>query len=85
MPLHELPLEMLAHVCQHLGLSDLVHVSATCKRFRHGGLQTVELPTESPVVTALGKQAFPRPELVPSMRPIGSSDSWVAYPARCAR
>jgi hypothetical protein len=85
MPLSELPLELLTHVCQHLCLGDLVHVSLTCKRFRHGGLETVELPTESPVVTALGKIAFRRPELIPNMRPIGYSESWVAYLAGCAR
>jgi alpha-tubulin suppressor-like RCC1 family protein len=83
--LQDLPPEMLSHVSRHLGLCDLVRVSRTCKLFRHGGLQTVELPTESPVVTALQEHAFPRPELVPSTRPIGFSESWVAYLARCAR
>jgi hypothetical protein len=81
----ELPVEILTHVRQHLGLSDLVRVAATCKRFRHGGLETVELPTESPVVTVLLKHAFSRPELIPNMRPIGCSESWVAYLSRCAR
>jgi hypothetical protein len=71
--LRDLPLEMLTHVCQYLGLVDLVRVAATCTRFRHGGLETVELPTESPVVTVLRKHAFPRPELIPSMRPIDCS------------
>jgi hypothetical protein len=85
MALRELPLEILTHVCQQLSLRDLVRVAAICKRFRHGGLETMELPTESPVVTALCKHAFPRPELVPSTRPDGCSNSWVAYLARCAR
>jgi alpha-tubulin suppressor-like RCC1 family protein len=76
---------MLTLVCQHLDIVDLVRVAATCKLFRHGGLETVELPTESPVVTVLCKHAFSRPELIPSMRPIGCSESWVAYLARCAR
>jgi hypothetical protein len=72
-------------VCQQLDLLDLVRVAETCKRFRHGGLETLELPTESPVVTAMCKLAFPRPELVPSTRPSGCSESWVAYLARGAR
>jgi hypothetical protein len=84
MALRELPLEMLTHVCQHLGLADLVRVAATCKGFRHGGLETVELPTGSPVVMVLRTLAFTHPELVPSTRPIGS-ESWVSYLARCAR
>jgi alpha-tubulin suppressor-like RCC1 family protein len=83
--LQDLPLEVLTHVCRHFGLRDLVRVSQTCKRFRHGGLASVELPTESPVVTVLREHAFSRPELVPSTRPIGCSQSWVAYLARCAR
>jgi alpha-tubulin suppressor-like RCC1 family protein len=83
--LHQLPLELLTQLCQHLDLTDLVRASATCKRFRHGGLETVELPTESPVVTVLSKCAFPRPELIPSMRPAGCSESWVAYFARTVR
>jgi hypothetical protein len=81
----ELSLEVLTHLCQHLDLRDLVRVSASCKRFRHGGLETVELPTESPVVTALLQHAFPRPELIPSMRPADCLDSWVAYLARNTR
>jgi hypothetical protein len=85
MAIRELPLELLTQLCQHLGVRDLVHVSAICKRFRHGGLETVELPTESPVVTALLQHAFPRPEQIPSVRPNGCSESWVAYLARCAR
>jgi hypothetical protein len=56
--LDDLPLEVPPHICRHLGLRDLVRVSQTCKRFRHGGLETVELPTESPVVTALRELAF---------------------------
>jgi hypothetical protein len=83
----DLPLEVLTDVCLQLDLHDLVRVAATCKRFRHGdgGLETAELPTKSPVVTALRILAFSRPELVPSTRAIGGSESWVAYLARCAR
>jgi hypothetical protein len=85
MALRELPLELLTHVCQHLGLTDLVRVAATCKRFCHGGPKTMELPTESPVVAVLRELAFPRPELIPSMRPADCSESWVAYLTLCAR
>jgi alpha-tubulin suppressor-like RCC1 family protein len=81
----DLPLEVLTQVCQHLGLSDLVRVAQSCKCFRHGGLETVKLPTESPVVTILRELAFPCTELVPLTRPVGCSESWVAYLARCAR
>jgi hypothetical protein len=81
----DLPLEVLTKVCRHLGLVDLVRVSQSCKRFRHGGLETVELPTESPVVMALRQHAFPRTDLVPRTRPPGCSESWVSYLARCAR
>jgi alpha-tubulin suppressor-like RCC1 family protein len=81
------PLEVLTDVCLQLDLVDLVHVAETCKRFRHGdgGLETAELPTKSPVVAALREHAFPGGELVPSSRPVGCSESWVAYLARCAR
>jgi hypothetical protein len=83
----DLPLEMLTCVCRHLDLRDLARVAGTCKRLRHGdsGLETVELPTKSPVVTSLGALAFPVGEPIPNTRPIGCSDSWVAYLARCAR
>jgi alpha-tubulin suppressor-like RCC1 family protein len=81
----DLPLEMLTAVCRHLGLCDLVRVAQACKRFRHGELETLELPTESPVVAVLCALAFPRPELAPRMRPIGCSESLVAYLSRCAR
>jgi alpha-tubulin suppressor-like RCC1 family protein len=83
----DLPLEVLADVCLQLDLRDLVCLAETCKRVRHGdgGLETVELPIKSPAVMALRALAFPRPELVPSTRPIGCSESWVAYLARCAR
>jgi hypothetical protein len=80
----DLPLEVLTHVCQYLGLCELVRVSQSCKRFRHGGHETVELPTESPVVLALLELAFPRPKLVPRTRNVGCSESWVAKLARCA-
>jgi hypothetical protein len=83
--LDDLPLEVLTHVCRHLRLGDLVRVGASCKRFRHGdgGLETVELLTESPVITALREHAFPLLELAPRIRPSGFSDSWVTYLARC--
>jgi hypothetical protein len=76
----DLPLEVLADVCLQLDLRDLVRIAAVCRRFRHGdgGLETAELPTKSPVVTALRPLVFPRAELVPSTRPIGCSESWVA-------
>jgi hypothetical protein len=71
----DLPLEVLTAVCQYLDLQDLVRTAETCQRFRHGDVprETVELPNKSPA------------ELVPSMRPIGGSESWVAYLARCTR
>jgi hypothetical protein len=83
----DLPLEVSAHVCLQLGLLDLIRVAGTCKRFRHGDgeLETLELPTKSPVVTALGELGFPSGGLVPRTRPSGCSESWVAYLARCAR
>jgi hypothetical protein len=83
--LPNLPLEVLTHVCRHLDLVDLVRVSQSCKRFRHCGLETVELLTESPVVAALQRQAFPSLELIPRTRPSGCSEFWVAYLARCVR
>jgi hypothetical protein len=85
--MQDLPLELFSALCQQLALEDLIRVAATCKRIRHGegGLETVQLPTKSPVVTVLRERAFPHPELVPSTRPAGCSESWVAYLARCAR
>jgi alpha-tubulin suppressor-like RCC1 family protein len=83
--LQDLPLEVLTHVCQHLGFMDLVRVARSCKRFRDGGLEAVELPIESPAVTVLCEFAFPRLELAPRMRPLGCSESWVAYLTRCVR
>jgi hypothetical protein len=83
----DLPLEMLTAVCQQLDLRDLVRVAETCKRLRHGdgGLETVELPTKSPVVMALREHAFPGGVGMPSSRLTGCSESWVAYLARFAR
>jgi alpha-tubulin suppressor-like RCC1 family protein len=62
-------------------------LAPACKRLRlgDGGLGTVELPTESPVVTALRVLASPGGVGNPSTHPIGSSESWVAYLARCAQ
>jgi alpha-tubulin suppressor-like RCC1 family protein len=37
------------------------------------------------VITALRKHAFPGGVGIPSTRPVGCSESWVAYLARCAR
>jgi hypothetical protein len=85
----DVPLEVLVDVCQQLDLHDLVRVAETCKRFRHGdgdgGVETAKLPTKSPVVTALRGLAFPGDEPVPSTRPIGCFESWVAYLARYVR
>jgi hypothetical protein len=68
-------------VCQQLDLPGLITVGKTCKRFRRGdgGLETVELPTGTPVVTALRDRAFPGGELAPSTRPSGCTESWVEY------
>jgi alpha-tubulin suppressor-like RCC1 family protein len=83
----DLPLEVLAEVCQQLDLHDLARVAKTCKRFRHGegGLETVKLPTKSPVVAALSKLAFADGAVIPSTRPAACSESWIAYLARCVR
>jgi hypothetical protein len=85
--LPDLPLEVLTVVCQQLGPHDLICVAETYQRLRHGdgGPSTLELPTKSPMVTALRKHAFPREDLIPSTRPIGCSESWIAYMARCVR
>jgi hypothetical protein len=85
--LMDLPLELVTAVCLKLDLRDLVRLAETCKRFRVGddGMETVELPTKSPVVIALREHAFSRPELVPSTLPIGCAESWVAYLARRVR
>jgi alpha-tubulin suppressor-like RCC1 family protein len=85
----DLPLEVLTDVCQQLDFQGLVRIAATCTRLRHGdgGLETLELPTTSPVVTALLKLQFSDAEmsLFRSTRPIGCPQSWVAYLARCVR
>jgi alpha-tubulin suppressor-like RCC1 family protein len=82
----DLPLEVIAAVCEQLSLRELVHLAETCKGFHRGdgGLETMELPTKSAVVTALREHAFPGGELSPSTRPDGS-ESWVSYLSRCAR
>jgi alpha-tubulin suppressor-like RCC1 family protein len=79
-----LPLEILTGVCQQLDVRDLVRVAAACRRLRHGD-SGLELPTKSPVVTALRDHAFPGGSQIPSTRPIGCFESWVAYLAGCAR
>jgi alpha-tubulin suppressor-like RCC1 family protein len=78
---------VLTSVCLQLDLRALVCIAETCKRFRHGdgGLETAELPTKSPVVTALREHAFPGGGQVPSTLPIGCSESCVGYLARCVR
>jgi hypothetical protein len=78
---------VLTCVCLQLENHDLVRVAQTCKRFRHGdgGLETLELPTKSAVVTALNEHAFPGGVGIPKTRANGCSESWVAYLARCAR
>jgi hypothetical protein len=78
---------VLTDVCQRLDLRGLVRIAATCKRFRHGdgGMETVELPTKSLVVTALRELAFHSGAAIPSTRPVGCSESWVAYLARSVR
>jgi alpha-tubulin suppressor-like RCC1 family protein len=84
----DLPLEMLAGVCQQqLDLVIFVRLAETCKRLRHGdgGVDTEELPTKSPVATALRALAFPRGGRAQSTRPVGCSESWVSYLARCVR
>jgi alpha-tubulin suppressor-like RCC1 family protein len=83
----DLPLEVLTCVCQQLAVRDLVRVAETCKLLRHGdgGPKTAELPTKSPVVTALLERAFPNGQPVLSTRPAGCSESWVAGLACCAR
>eukprot|EP00962_Isochrysis_galbana_P007846 scaffold2129_cov107-Isochrysis_galbana.AAC.8 len=45
----------------------------------------VEPPGESPVATVLRKLSFRDGESVPHSLPTGSSESWVAYLARCVR
>jgi hypothetical protein len=81
----DLPLELLTGVCRHLNADDLLRVAKTCKRLRHGesGMETVELPSKSPVVAALRERAFADGELTPATRPSGCVESWVAYLAGC--
>jgi hypothetical protein len=83
----DLPLEVLADVCQRLGLRGLVSIAATCSPFRHGegGTETVELPTKSPVITALCEHAFPRLKPSAITRPATCTEWWISYLARGAR
>jgi hypothetical protein len=85
--LHLLSQDELTAVCLQLDLRSLVRIAETCKCFRYGdaGLETEELPTKSPVITALRERAFPGGEIASSMRPIGCSESWMAYLARRVR
>jgi hypothetical protein len=81
-----LNLDELTGVCLHLQLHDLLRLAQTCKRLCHGegGLETVELPTKSPVVTALLEHAFPGGQNITNTRPAGCLESWVTYLAGCA-
>jgi alpha-tubulin suppressor-like RCC1 family protein len=85
--MHDLPLDVLTAVCLRLDLHALVRFAAACRRFQYGngGLETLELPASSPVIMVLLKHAFPGGDLIPSTRPVGCSESWVAYLSRCAR
>eukprot|EP00962_Isochrysis_galbana_P031323 scaffold10205_cov112-Isochrysis_galbana.AAC.1 len=80
-----LPSELLTGVCQHLCLLDLARFAASCRLLRYGHLPMVEPPGESPVATVLRKLSFRDGESVPHSLPTGSSESWVAYLARCVR
>jgi hypothetical protein len=93
-----LKLDELTAVCLHLDLRDLIRVAQASKIFRHGDsrLETAELLTKLPVITALLKHAFPGGEMIPNTRPTSAMrsrrscrlrcpESWVAYLARCAR
>jgi hypothetical protein len=81
----DLVLELVLDACAQLGLRDLVRIAAVCRRFRHGAMETVELSTDSAVVTALRQHAFPGGDSIPSTCPVDCSESWVTYLARCAR
>jgi hypothetical protein len=78
----ELPIEVLTHICRRLSTYDILHVAATCARFRHGGQATVELPSESPVVTAMLDHPSCRRETLPSLRAARCNESWVSYLVR---
>jgi hypothetical protein len=73
----DLPLDLITATCLQLELHDLVRFAAACKRLRHGegGLETLEMPTKSPVVTALREHAFPGGKFNPRTRPVGCSES----------
>jgi alpha-tubulin suppressor-like RCC1 family protein len=88
----DLPLELLTGVFLQLAIRDLNRIGATCKRLRHGdgGLETAEMLTNLPVVSALSKHAFPRLELIPKMRRIDPENaphqlSWVTNLTRWMR
>src|SRR6056297_3557673 len=75
----DLPVDVLKAICLHLEVRGLVRVAGTCTRFRHGGLEMLELPTKSPVVAALQKHACPGEAVAPEMRPTACAGSWMAY------
>jgi hypothetical protein len=85
----QLPAELLPAVFQLLGERQLLRLANTCKKFRHGDgrVETVELPTASPVVAVLleRERACAGGLLIPHERPVGCSDSWVAYLVGYAR
>jgi alpha-tubulin suppressor-like RCC1 family protein len=80
-------LEVLTGVCQQLNLHAIARVAEVFTRFCRGDgeLERVDLPTQSPVIMALRERAFPGGVGILSTRPIGCSESWVAYLARCTR
>jgi hypothetical protein len=83
----DLPLEVMTCACEQLNLHDTIRVAETCTRscLGDGDFEAVELPTKSPVVTALCEVGLPWRRGIPSTRPIGCSESWVAFLARKAR
>jgi hypothetical protein len=72
-----LQLDLLTAVCLQLDLLGLIRVAQASKILRHGdgGLETAELPTKSPVITALMEHAFPGGKIILNARPAGCSES----------
>jgi alpha-tubulin suppressor-like RCC1 family protein len=85
----QLPAELLPAILQHLDERQLLRLANTCKKFRYGdgGMETVELPTASPVAAVLleRERACAGGLLIPHERPAGCPDSWVAYLVSYAR